>query len=144
MKSERLINFTVIHPQLEYDPKGFKGGRKRFYVYKNQVSPAILAVVPLQASETKFNGGTLPSSITKPEKRSPGSLNSRLSISPYDYINYPMFSQPKYTKKQPKAVNSDPILGYTNRYNPSPPMLRMRNYGFSVISNDRSTSFLGN
>lgn len=54
MNSERLSNFSVVYPQLNYDPDTFKGGRKRFSNYKNKVSQNILAVLPTFKSENKI------------------------------------------------------------------------------------------
>ncbi|OMJ65901.1 hypothetical protein SteCoe_37449 [Stentor coeruleus] len=140
MKSERLLNFSVENPQLELDAGGFKSGRKRFSIYKNEVSLGILAAVPSLESEQKIKA-SLKGLDTKDNERSfvkRGKYHEASTLSPPNYNGLEFLKQPQYTKRQPKYMNNNPIVGisYHKHFSPTSNM-RMANYALQVFNQSK-------
>ena len=104
---DRLVAFTVEHPQLEQSPIECTYGRKKASVWKNQASPALLlgslnlftpTSSPLRSQASPFQQAIFKS-------RSP---------SPQSFIASPLQSLlnkfPKYTKANPKYIPTSPII----------------------------------
>lgn len=108
--SNRLVSFTVDHPQLEYLPHESGLGRKKAQVWKNQGSPGLMLGSINLYSPTNSPRG---SPRSPPIRFTP----SRLSESPTIAISYQdsnfssLVSQfPRFTKAHPKVVVTCPIV----------------------------------
>jgi hypothetical protein len=130
--NERVLDFKVYLPQLEVDPGRFKGGVKRYPLRKNEDSAALViggSFVPARSVDLGSKPPSLDSFASR--RRDVQSLSpvqrpdySRF-VSPVkppseyvDFLSHPAFRQPKYTKHNPKAQPSNPILGYA-QWSPS-------------------------
>lgn len=153
--NDRLADFRVPHPQLEEEPGRFRGGVKRFDLYKNEDSPALVigggGVFDKQRKEMHhFSSKVSPSldSIVHPKEKlhsismSLGPKDIRKSSSPVKYslndpvsnrliemMNHPAFKQPVFTRQNPKIVMHNPIVGYIEYGTRSP------NYSLEKRSN---------
>ena len=149
---DRLVAFTVEHPQLEYSPNEANLGRKKANVWKNQGSPSMLlgslnifstSVSPTRALESPTNVFELPAcGLVSPMRN----LYSPLKIAHSPHSESPvnkrkaqdnslyslMLNFPKYTKAHPKIISTSPIIENLS------PQKRMGSIATHIINNRKS------
>ena len=127
----------MYHPQLEVDPGTYKGGVKRFQLYKNEDSPALI----LGGSAVENSSKNLSSRNSSQSLGNSSRFQQNHSLSPIrfdlkklrspvkyifndpvnnkmlDLLSHPAFKVPKYTKNNPKVYSNNPIIGYPSSSN---------------------------
>ena len=128
---ERLVSFSVEHPQLEHLPHEVVIGRKKAQVWKNQCSPALmLGSINLYSPEN-----TPRRSLETPMRV----FSSLYSESPTFGMQYPdtnfynaMSKFPRFTKAHPKVNITCPFVEATL------PRRRMGDVGSQILMNRKS------
>jgi hypothetical protein len=156
---ERTLDFKVYLPQLESDPGKFRGGVRRYPLYKNENSPGLLlggtiisnsipknltAVSPsldyLKKSKKAHEYSSMPPLAKESRNfRSPVKLllNDPINNRMIGLIDHPAFKQPKFTKRSPKILYNNPITGYCENYSASPSpenRSKLSDYGSRMLS----------
>ena len=113
---ERELNFKVYLPQLESDPGKYKGGVKRYQLYKNEDSPALIlggSLLNSSINASSFNNLSMTSSTIDNLKRDNTEIKRNIPQPIYsDSIRYESpkydssrYESPKYIRKDTKNNN---------------------------------------
>lgn len=125
---DRLVSFTVDHPQLEFSPRQGHFGKKKAQVWKNLGSPALLlGSLHVFSPTNSLAPSPLPafSRVRSPHSESPIPKHNQPNQSLHD-----MFTKfPRFTRANPKFVPTNPIV------EPSVPRRRMGDLATNIILN---------
>ena len=107
--SDRLVSFTVDHPQLEFSPHEGHFGRKNAPIWKNQASPALmLGSLNLISPETSpLRSRASPSNQTSSPKQTSAAISEHYSDKQMQNL---LRQFPNYTKAHPKYIPTSPII----------------------------------
>jgi Asp-tRNA(Asn)/Glu-tRNA(Gln) amidotransferase B subunit len=133
MKSVRLINFGVEHPQLDKDPSILKSGKKRFGEFKNKISISMLSSIPVYELEKNLEYDMRKSrQLIKELKSRPNNLSAidgiAKSIDPYSHRARWKREDYSYFNENIKEIYPKPRYASVGRD------LRMGSYAFNMLN----------